>query len=298
MSKFVRLVNTTERRLPISFNDSEIVWEPAGQIGSVLELPKDAADYCLGHFGNLLMVVEPKNQDFTQQEVYKEYWLANMTGDPDAWDKRPAKQYNYALQKWEVVDIINENRDPAPFISTLGRYNGFVDHWVTYIDGEPQRNVKPTVVTIPGRRIEIPPYSRAKVTADQLTVLMQRDADAPLSTRGRIIVSRPPSEFEPDFEGENSEYWTIDKMRCWLTYMPLLGNFKAGKEVMGRSEADIRKELETNKATATKTTMEIYKTRKELWIRCFLRAANPQFILPNQKTFEAGFDKFQKNGTR
>lgn len=295
MTKYVRVVNTVDRRLPIQYGDAEIAFEPAGQFGSALELPKDAADFCLGHFGNLLMVIEPKNLDFTNPEINKEYWIANMTGDPDAWSVRPAKQYNYAQQKWEVVEIINENRDPAPFVAALGRYNGFVDHWVTYIDGEPQRNVKPTVVTIPGRKIEIPPYSRAKVTADQLSTLIGRDAEAPISTRGRIIVSRAPSSFEPIFEGEDSEYWTLDRMRFWLTYMPMLAGFKAGKEIIGKSEAAIRAPLEAEKASATKIQMALHVARKETWIRCFFRAANPQFILPSRETFEKGFERFQKN---
>lgn len=289
---YVRVVNQTDQRLPFSVQGVDIIWEPRNQKGSVLELPKDAADICKAHFGELLLIIEPKKLDFTDPEKSREYFLANMTGDPDAWEKRPVKQYNYGLKKYEVVDIINENKDPAVFTATLGRYNGFVDHWVTYIDGEMQRNVKPTLVTIPGRPIEIPPYSRAKVTAEQLQVLMARDADSGVASQGRIIISRAYG-YEPDLE--DTDYWTHDRIRVWLGFMPALGGYKAGKDIIGKSEAELRADLKAAGASDLAYKMALYTARKELCFRAHFRAANPIFILPKREAVDSAYDKLQKS---
>lgn len=289
--QYVRLLSKSNKPLSIHYPDEgiDITWQPSGQPGSVVDLPEEAANFCLQHFGPLLEVLKPEVQSLAKEEQ-REYWLANMTGDPDAWDERPAEVWDRNAHggKGALVmsTVKNGNKQPSTFVSYVGRVNDINKGHFVYINGQIQRQTDPDFnqsVTLPGKRLEIKPYERRQVTKTQFEVLLQRDSEQSIEYASKILESRPPSDFEPDFY--DPEYWTSSKMQTWLEMTPNADGRKAGKHILGPTEAELEKETEGLGPTAK--GQRLAAARYDLWTRCFFRMANPKVRLPTRKEFEA-----------
>lgn len=280
--KMVRLVNRSENRLPIPWGKSTIVFNPRGQPGSVQDLPEDAAEYCRGHFGDQLGVIEPSSEvkSYVDEVRQQDYYVANMTGDPDAPDT-VGEYFNNKTRKMESEN--NDNKQPQELRYRLGRFNGLKEPgtWrFQTVDGRWTTNDKPVQVTLPGKLVTIPPYSRRKVSKGQFDTILALDYSAPEKLRGRVVESRPASDFEPVFE---DDWWTIDRMRTWLSLIPGTGDKPMGRDIIGPSESEIRAQA----GDEDDADVAVSTARFDLWVRCFLRAADVRFRLPTRKEFDA-----------
>lgn len=284
----VRVVNKSEQRLPIPWGKSTIIFAPRGQPGSVQDLPEDAAAYCQGHYGEMLGIIEPSARIESLIEVkhVDKCYVANMTGDPDA-PEFVGEYFNLRTKKNEKE--LNDNKQPQELRFRLGRFNGLKEPgtWRFKGDNGWEYNSKPVQVTTPGRMIKIAPYSRVEVTKEQKETILSLDMSAPESLRGRIIESRAPSDFEPNFD---DDFWTLDNMRTWLELIPGSGAKPMGRDVIGKSEAEIRAEV----ADEDEAEVAVNTARFDMWTRCTLRAQDPQFRLPTRKDFDASVGRKAK----
>lgn len=272
----IRIVNRSDRELSIPHPQTgvDMTWAPAGHPGDYRDYTPEMAQYAMDHFGPLLEVVTPENSDLTaQQQKAQEYWLGNFSGDPDAWEEKPAEIWT--KEKGRHMGVIrNANKQPATFRASLGKKSG------------PEVTPKGFWLnrTYPGYIITIPPYSRVKVTADQLAVLIQRDAEQSAEYAGRIMEARGPVAFEPELEDDK---WTIDRLRMWLKLCPAAPGVKAGKDICGPSEKELRAKLAANGLEGELLDEALYTARYDLWVRCRLRAMNLNVKIPTEKDFNA-----------
>jgi hypothetical protein len=276
--KTVRVVNRSESRLPIPWGKNTIVFAPRGQPGSVQDLPEDAAEYCRGHYGEMLGVIEPTSvvESFVEEQKHEEFYVANMTGDPDA-AEFVGEYRNLRTDKMEKER--NDNKQPQELKYRLGRFQTVDGRWTT--------NDKPVQVTTPGKLLRIEPYTRKKVTRGQFETIMALDISAPMNLQGRVCQSRAPSDFEPNFD---DPWWTIDRMRTWLSCIPGTGTKPMGRDIAGPSEAEIRAGF----ADEDEADVAVSTARFDMWVRCFMRAANLQFKLPSRKEFDASLARDAK----
>lgn len=279
----VRIVNRSDRHLSIPHPATgiDLSWEPAGNPGDTRNYAPDAAQYALDHFGSLLEVVTLGSGDLTAKTAKEaEFWIGNYSGDPDAWEEKPGQVWT--KEKGNHMGVIrNGNKQPATFMGQLGRRSEIV-----YTQrGFPENR------TFPGYIVKIPPYSRLKVTADQFAVLIQRDAEQSAEYAGRIAEARAPQPFEPDLEDES---WTIDRMRVWLKQVPAVPGVKAGKDVCGPSEKELKERFTSEGLTGEQLEEALYGARYDLWVRCQLRAMRPNIKLPTEKDFNAALAREAK----
>lgn len=272
----VRIVNRSDRKLSIPHPATgiDLTWEPAGTPGDTRSYAQEAAQYALDHFGPLLDVVTPGSGDLTaKQQQVQEYWIGNYSGDPDAWEEKPGEVWT--KEKGRHTGIIrNGNKQPSEFVGQLGRRSEII-----YTPkGFPENR------TFPGYLVKIPPYSRLKVNKDQFSVLIQRDAEQSVEYAGRIAEARAPSNFEPLLEDDS---WTHDKMRVWLKLTPAASGVKAGKDVCGPTEKEVKASLVAEGLSGEALEDALYDARYNLWVRCQLRAMNPNIKLPTEKDFNA-----------
>ena len=286
--KSVRVINRSDQRLPIPWGKSTIIFAPRGQQGSVQDLPEDAAEYCRGHYGEMLGVIEPTSgiESLIEEHKVQEFYIANMTGDPDA-PEFVGEYFNLRSQKNEKE--LNDNKQPQVLRYRLGRFNGLKEPGTWRFRGEHgwQYNDKPVQVTIPGKLVTLAPYTRKKVTKEQMETILSCDRDTPQKLQGRVIISRPQSDFEPDF---GDEFWTLDAMRTWLELVPGSGDRPMGRDVIGPSEAELRAGF----ADEDEADVAVNTARFDMWTRCFFRAADPRFKLPTKKDFDAALARKSK----
>lgn len=286
--KSVRVINRSDQRLPIPWGKSTITFAPRGQQGSVQDLPEDAADYCRGHYGDMLGIVEASSdvESFIETTRIQEFYVANMTGDPDA-SEYVGEYFNLRTQKNEKE--LNDNKQPQILRYRLGRFNGLKEPGTWRFKGANgwQYNDKPVQVTTPGRLLTIAPYTRKKVTQEQMETILAGDKDTPDKLRGRVILSRPPSDFEPNFD---EEFWTLDSMRLWLEQIPGSGDKPMGRDIIGPSEYEIRAQYEDE----DEAEVAVSTARFDMWTRCFLRSADPRFRLPSKRDFDAALARRAK----
>lgn len=286
MSEYVYLVNATDKPLSLVYEGTAIRFRPQGQPGSLVQLPKAAADYVRGHVGDQVKVVESASfKSLIEKPRVEVFYLANMSGNPDAPEFFEEEFVDVRTGKYEKKRTYNELREPQVFKARLGMYSGVKPpNTLRYKDGEGNMvyNKTDIQVTLPGRLIEIPPFGRVEVTREQFETLMQRDLNRPETRQGQLVKSRAPSEFEPEF---NDPKWTIDNLRLWLELVPATGEKFGGKEVMGPSEADIK--AANSSLSELELSMKLHEVRFDLWKRCALRAADPEFTLPKESDFNA-----------
>lgn len=293
--QWVRVMNTTGVQLRIMYDSTPLVFEPSGFPGSVMDLPKAAADYVRGQLLDQVTVIDADARaksivDIVQQELL---YLANMSGDPEAVDfHMETFQDKKTGEDLPPRKIRNELKQPQTFKARLGAYQGLVGPGSLSFkgnNGEWTTNQNPAQVTIPGKLVLIPPYGRIEVTPGQFQTLMMRDMDRPEQYRGQLIRSRKESDFEPDFL---DPWWTIDRTRSWLEMIPPGFNRVAGKNVIGKSEAEIAV------ANADKSEIEmaalLHKTRYDLCAAARMRAVDPQFPLPSRKEWETFVGRKEK----
>lgn len=285
--QYVRLMNTTTGTLRTMYDSTPIVFEPSGFPGSVLDLPKAAADYVRGHLLDQVQVLDEgsKAKSYIDRKPEEVFYVANMSGDPDAPDFFMEVYTDKKTGEETPKKVRNELKAPQTFKARLGSYSGFVGPGTLTFkgaQGEMTTNDKPQQVTWPGKLITILPYGRVEVSPSQFQTLMVRDADRAPQYRGQIIRSRKESDFEPDF---NDNFWTIDNLRVWLEQVPASDTRVSGKEVMGQTEAEII--AASGNLNETQLAIKLHKVRFELCARCRLRAVDPNIPIPTEQEFKA-----------
>lgn len=284
MSEFVHLVNVTDKRLSMVYDGASIVFQPSGHAGSLLQLPQSAAEYVKGHLRDQVRALD--GSSFTshiERPRIESFYVANMSGNPDSPEFFEEEFYDARDDVLKKKKTRNELKLPQTFKARLGSFSGIKPPGTLKYkseSGEYVFNGKEIQVSLPGKMLEVPPYGRVEVTREQFETLNARDQARPDHLRGQIIRSRPYSEFEPDFNAHS-----IDDLRLMLELVPSTSDKVGGKEVMGLSEAEIR---EQNKAmTPTQLAMLLHQVRFDLWARCALRSADPQYAWPSEKDFNA-----------
>lgn len=286
MSEFVHLVNVTDKRLHMVYDGAAITFQPAGHPGSLLQLPTSAAEYIKGHLRDQVRELDGSTfKSHIERPKIEAFYVANMSGNPDAPEFFEEEFYDARDQEFKKKKTRNELKMPQNFRARLGSFSGIKPPGTLRYksaNGEMVMNSNEVQVTLPGKMIEIPAYGRVEVTREQFETLAGRDYSRPAHLRGQIIRSRPYGEFEPDFDKHG-----IDELRLMLELVPATGDKLGGKEVMGASEEEIRKECENLKLTPTQTAMRLHQVRFDLWARCALRSADPQYHWPQEKDFAA-----------
>jgi len=294
--EYVRLLNTTDNILRLRFSGEAITFQPHGLPGSVLDLPKAAADYCVGHLGTQVQIVaQDAAISYVDQQKVERYYVANFSGNPDSPPYFEETFRNKTTGEGELRRIPNENHLPQVFTVRLGRmsdiipagayrYFDKVEGWTT--------NKRPMQVTLPGKLLKIPPYTVVEVTRGQFETLLNIDNDRPKERRGLIKPSRPVSEFEPDY---NDPKWTYDKMRAWIEQMPETNDAEAGAAVMGPSETELRKQWAEEGLDEDKIGVRLAKARYDMYARCKIRAMDNSYVLPTRAEFEAHWARKAKS---
>lgn len=287
MSTVIRLMNVTPKKLRVLFEGAPISFEPTGQAGSIMDLPKEAADYVKGHLLDQVQVLEAGSRARSLVVKTKEvsYWLANMSGDPDAPEYLEETFNDPRTGELKNKLVRNPLKTPFVFKARLGTYNGLVPPGTLKFkgnNGEMTTNMRDAQVTFPGKIVEIRPYERVEVTRGQFETLIRRDADRPKGYPPTLIPSRSPGDFEPDI---NDDFWSIDRLRLWLEMVPATEDKPGGNEVMGKSEAELV--AENAALNPTQLAILLHKTRFELWARAIHRVMDPQFEIPSENDFRA-----------
>lgn len=284
----VFLVNNTQKTLRIIYDGASIVFQPQGQPGSLLQLPTAAADYVRGHLRDQVKTVEgSKYESFIERPKIEYYYVANMSGDPDA-PEFFEEQFETKTGEIATKKYNNEMKQAVPFRARLGSFHGLKPPGTLRYraaNGELVLNDKEIQVSLPGKLLEIPAFGCVEVNREQFETLAWRDAARPKHMQGQIIRARPPQEFEPDYA--DLEYWTIDKMRLALEMIPGNGEKPAGKEVMGPSEAEL--EAKCAGMTPTQKAMFLQQARFDLWNRCWRRWRQPDLPVPSRDEFQAAW---------
>ena len=270
--KFVTLRNLSREPQVISYEGQIIRFGPLGAPDCQLDLPEAVAEIVKEHLGALVMEpqFEPQTQSFIEVKRPDSYWIANMTGDPDA----PAQiltENKIDKKTGERIPIyeMNEKREPAVIRERMGRTHSYR----TTESGLCQ-------YTSPGKLLEIQPFQRIEVTRGQATTFIKRDQLRQKHQRDRVIRSRPPAEFEPKFD------WKLDELRAWIVLCD-----PKGELVAGPSEKQVRKECEERGDSPEQTYLAIHLAHQKAFQRARLRVMNPKYRLVSQKEFETYMGK-------
>lgn len=199
-------------------------------------------------------------------------WLANMTGNPDA----PLEVASKKVEKGRWVDcqIPNPKREPQVLRATQKGGQRFVS----------TNFGMTTSLNLLGTEVVIPPYKRIEVDYDLGNWFLGRDSSGELPSRGKVIRSRAPSEFEPNMS------WSLDDMRAYLSILD-----ESAK--VGPSEAQIRastkfkaREKDTKEDAERKQNgmLQALREAKERTLKqLHFRVADPQYRLPSRIEFES-----------
>lgn len=284
----IRLLNTTDRVLRLRFNGQSIVFQPHGVPGSVVPLPQAAANYVMGHLGNQVEVVaEAAQVSYVDQKKIERYYLANFSGDPDS-----PPFYETKFLKNDGTEgsrrVKNELHTPQVFKIRLGRESKIVEAGAhIYLDaqtGKLTRNKKAMQVTYPGKALTIPPYTVVEVTKGQFETLLNMEADKPLDYPRFLRPSRPPSDFEPNY---NDPYWTFARLQAMLEMLPESNEREAGSALVGPPEAELRKQWAAEGVSEDDIELRLETLRFEMYARCKIRAMDLEYVLPTKAEFDS-----------
>lgn len=286
MSDFVTLVNNTPKPLRTRTADgTPITFAPAGHGGSSVPVTRATAAYIQENLGDLVSVLTTvRPASYMERQVQRSFWIANMSGDPDAPDTFTETFQEGVDGKARDVSVRNELKQPQTYKARLGRFHGITPpgtHWCKQADGSMGWNTMPMQVTLPGKVITIPPYNCVEVNEGQFETLLRLDSELPPHKRGHLIAGRAPSDFEPNMD---DPFWTLDNQRLWLELTPATDEKEAGAFVMGPSEAELR--AKHPDASEDEWLAILHEARLAVWKRCRLRALDPQFDIPTKKEFD------------
>lgn len=266
--KLKTLQNLSRDPQVMSFEGEIVRFEPAGAPGAILDLPEAVADLVIEHLGGLVreLGVDVPIKSYVDVVRPESCWLANMTGDPDAPSTvLVTSVVNKKTGEREPVYEPNEKKEPRTVVERMGVSHEFY----TTQSGTGQR-------AIPQRPVIIAPYQRVEVKVGERDTIVNRDATKQAHQRGRVIMSRPPADFEP------KQDWTLDELRAWVILCDPLGEMVAGP-----SEAELRAQCEEANKTEEQTYLILHKAKTAAWQRAILRVLNPKYRLVSKKEFEA-----------
>lgn len=263
-----RIKNLTAVEQSIFVNNRRIVLEPRAEKDFESEVAVEILRVCEGLVEEVIETTEigAVVMDTVDTGLV---WLANMTGNPDA----PAaikRKKRLPRGEWEWTDMQNPL---AEAIDVFRELDGGMREYDT-ADGLMADNLGKT-------EIRVPKFSRKPLPKDVAAWMLQRDANSGWISpyhRGRIKVSRPKSNFEPDLQ------WDLDDMRCYLQMIDRGAN-------LGPSEDTVLREAEASGA-------DLVDAVREAKILCMkrlhFRLADPQYRLIGKSEYEAyraGFEK-------
>ena len=246
----------------VNWNDQIIRLQP----GSERTFAPELAAYVVQELGPLVEDVSQKDLAGIYEDAAKPrtLWVANMTGDPDA------AEYITRMR----INNVTRAREPVPFPNTLRnpmhikrRHQGgeipYTDRW-----GQPTSYYAPSTI------IDLPPYQRRELPYHIGKWFITRENMKPEHERGRAVVSRAPSTFEPDMG------WDLDDMRLYL-------HLCDSRAELGPDEAEVRRA-----APAMQQEVSLHDAKRLVMKRLHFRVANPKVMLPKRGPFETARKEF------
>ncbi len=266
MSKLIRNLTSVKQFAFVA--GKQFVLDPEQELRCVDEL---ASEFLSQNPGTVDEVAEELAPGASVQDANARkatMWLANMTGDPDLPEKIEVRVKTKDGYKLEVFD-----NPYAKAITIRGEMDGGMREETDSQTGLQGLNLG----KIP---IAIPAYSRREVPYHIGQWLLNRDANGRFVTppaQGRLVLSRQPSNFEPDMS------WELDEMRCYLRMMD-------DKAVLGPSEEEV---IEASKGDHDYES-KLLSAKVQCMRRLHFRLAHPGKRLYSKAEFEGfrrGFEK-------
>jgi hypothetical protein len=196
-------------------------------------------------------------------------WLANVTGNPAFPQKLPVRtlrqtQVEGRIRKEWVTDMVDNPSAQAHPIS-----RNYAPGQVSYTGRDGSYLTK----TLPEITITIPPYKRRPVRKDIAEWFMRRDASSGAGHAGSTIISRKPSNFEPDMS------WSLDDMRA---YLKLISSEMAE---LGPDEAELLKIAKRQKLDARGSELLLKETKEKVLKDLWYFVADRRYKLPTKAQF-------------
>jgi hypothetical protein len=263
-----RIRNNTSIEQSVFVNNRRIILEPHAEKDFEDSVAEHFLSVCDGLVEEVIDAPEPGaiHDDEVDTGIV---WLANMTGDPDA-PKTVRRKKRLPRGEFEWVD------DPNPLAEAMDVVR---EHDMGMKEYETQDGL--LADNLGKREVRIPKYGRKPFPRDLANWMLQRDANAGWISphhRGRIIVSRPKSSFEPDMN------WALDDMRAYLRMMDRNVD-------VGPSEAKVRANAEV---THNDVNDAVREAKTLCMKRLHKRVANPQYRLYSKSEFEEFRREFEK----
>jgi hypothetical protein len=239
----------------------------------------DVADAFLGKCAPVVVDIAYDIGHTTVKHVEDtEAWVANVTGNPASPDLVEQKYFDKSSLRWSSREIKNPNKAPH----TISRESKGGHFAYTASDGGlVQKSLPSTVWTIlPYRRVKM-----HKATADWFVT---RDGSSGAS-RGACIMSRAPSEFEPDMT------WSLDDMRVYMKLvMPdaplgpdeakIIAQAKSVAAKWAKTHTDAKPEdVEAKVKEELRTGLNAAK--QALFRQMYFVLVDPAYTLPSRKEF-------------
>jgi hypothetical protein len=263
-AKFITYRNKSPReQVALLPGGEQVVFAPANTEGSEQVVQPSQALNIEAQLGEYIERVDLSDlgESLVVRELPKTLWVANLSGDPDAPEEVVVgNPVNRATGRREPLYMPNRKRDPI----TIKKQKKGRQYTIHGPDG------LPSGATAAPENLVLPPYRRFELSRTDAEWLVNRTANFPPNERGILVVSRPPSEFEPDMA------WSLGDMQIWLDMVdPKLR--REGKTL--RTEAELQKEA--------RAAEQIHKEKQLAMKRVFMRSADPRYNLPSKADFEA-----------
>lgn len=264
----VNVRNKTERPITLAFN-GRVTTIPAYE---EIPLNEELAQAFLAHHhasveiaADDIIVPEPV------QAKPKEFWIANLTGNPMSPETIPFKEYDKVTKELKTVHLANPYKRAYPLHLEMS------GNEVYYRDAMGDASYyEPAII------YRIPPYTACKVPENFFNWAIQRAANSSMSGEREYGPCDPLPEFLP-----NKKDWSIAKLQTYLQLLDpsILDLPKAQRsEILGKSEASI---MVVHKADPTGAIFDIAKAKNDLVKQIFFRLVDNRYRRPMREEVES-----------
>ncbi len=201
----------------------------------------------------------------------REYWLANLTGNP----AYPAKYQYQTKHKQTGVEEIKTVDNPyaKPYTVRLRMHGG--ERFYLGADGGDSSDYNPHV------QISIPPYTARKVPAHLHQWAMGRAAGSAIQGMKELSDCAPLPEFTP------TTALGVDGLRVYLQLIDpsiLAMEGKERKAIIGESEAQIKAKSAKD---PTQAPLLLRKASNDLMKQIFFRLVDANYVRPTRAEFDS-----------
>ena len=271
-SEFVQIQNTFAEPLKAYTEEGDVFnFKARGIDGSTKTVTAEEAEELCETYPQLAVVTAGgATLDRVQKVVFREVYVANMTGNPDSPPR--VQGVNNQREFLENLDVYAAKAPRDIIVQGIGRRSTHELKDGIYLTH-----------TEPGREERIEPYTRVKFKEIEARAFTALEMNIPAVQQGSIIESRPPAEWEPTYTMPHSA------LRLYLEMLPegdAIGSnvYPPGKTVLGESEEEIRERLSDQPAKVV--ARAINDAKEDCWHRIVHRLFHPGIPLPTKKAYE------------